>query len=59
MSDTKDRHLEILNHKVSQLTKKIANMKKLKVDDDKIDKLEAEKLRYLTWKSQIDSKADN
>lgn len=58
MGKTKDRHLEILTHKISQLSKKIANMRKLKVDDDKIEKLEAEKERYTAWKSQITNQSD-
>jgi prefoldin subunit 5 len=58
MAKTKDRHVEILTHKINQLSKKIANMEKLMVCDEKIEKLEAEKSRYIAWRNQITNQSD-
>jgi uncharacterized protein YdcH (DUF465 family) len=43
---SKERDIEILEHKIADLDVKIANFEKQKITDKKIDNLKIQKLRY-------------
>ena len=43
---SKERDVQIIEHKIAELEKKIMNYKKLKMSDKKIENLEFMKLKY-------------
>lgn len=43
---SKERDIQILEHKIADLDEKIANFRKYKISDKKIENLEIMKLKY-------------
>ena len=51
---SKDRDIEVLNHKIAELDVKIANAKKNNISDKKIDNLKILKLQYEDELSELE-----